>query len=966
MNEGSEPVDAGNAGESSPVGEDAASGDSLAQSQADEPAAPEASATAEEAPVKSEAAGAEASDASGASAADGADASATSASTAASVASASGTGTAKAASATASATKAATSTKVAATKIASATAASTKAATKATSAKATTAKTAVTKTTTKAAATKSSAAKATSAKAIKTASAKATAKAKTSSKPVKTAAVKANTGKGDLVAGIYFIVSAMSASQVIDVEGASKADGGNAIVWHVNGAANEKWKITIGKDGYATITSVLSGKVLDIEGASKKKGANVLQWKANGGKNQKWIIQKKGKFYVVKSALGGNLVLDLTGGTSKDGTNVEVWSSNGGKNQLFRFISAKPKGTKAGKRVVKDGVYQMRPTVAKSRSVDIEGASQAKGANALIYTANGEANQAFYLKYDGKGFYTVTSVKSGKQLAPAAACSVPGINVGQYALGSADLAKWKVVKGKKGYQLVNKVTGTALQVEGGKKANCTNVQTWTANSAAAEQFTLKRQPIASAGPAVIELLAGNMVLDVYNKSLDAGAGVGTYRDQGTLNQRFLLSKYGKGYTIRPFNSRLYLTATAKGALVQDKAHKKMARQVWKIDNSGGAAVLVNATTGQAITVNGTLVKANSNVKTAKETGKKAQRFYLRSVPAVQDGVYYLTASSNVNMVLSVDGGRRTNDANVQLAAKSDANYQKFLITSEGKGLYRITNVASGRVVDVSGASKKSGANVAMYSYLGADNQRWKITMQSDFSLKITAAHSGKALNVKGGTAKAGANVNVATYSKSAKGEKFWLQDAAKSNEKVQIGVPCYIQNPQLPTGCESVALTNALRYWGFNLGKTTMADSWIPYGSDGVYNFIGNPRDESGWIICAPGITNTANRYLKSKGSSIKARNITGTSLSGLRSYLDKGCPVVVWTTISMGQPGAATYKHGYPLRNNNHAVVLTGYNPSTGNYQVADSLDGTVWRGGSSFERIYNLMGKQAVVLED
>ena len=66
-----------------------------------------------------------------------------------------------------------------------------------------------------------------------------------------------------------------------------------------------------------------------------------------------------------------------------------------------------------------------------------------------------------------------------------------------------------------------------------------------------------------------------------------------------------------------------------------------------------------------------------------------------------------------------------------------------------------------------------------------------------------------------------------------------------------------------------------------------------------------------------------------------------------------------------MGEPGGVQwYSSGYPLRSNNHAVVLTGYDPWTGKYQVADSLAGVVWRSGSRFEYLYNAMGKQAVVL--
>ncbi|MBS5439038.1 MAG: C39 family peptidase [Collinsella sp.] len=50
-----------------------------------------------------------------------------------------------------------------------------------------------------------------------------------------------------------------------------------------------------------------------------------------------------------------------------------------------------------------------------------------------------------------------------------------------------------------------------------------------------------------------------------------------------------------------------------------------------------------------------------------------------------------------------------------------------------------------------------------------------------------------------------------------------------------VDVPCYSQYPELPTGCESVALTNLLNYYGFGLGKTIIADYYLPKGSNGNF-----------------------------------------------------------------------------------------------------------------------------------
>ena len=772
-----------------------------------------------------------------------------------------------------------------------------------------------------------------------------------------------NSGKGDLAPGEYFIASAVDSCQLVDVCGSSKGNGANVIAWRGSGTANQQWSITIDKDGYAVITSINSGKVLDVAQSRAVRGANVIQYQAGNSQNQKWIIEKYGDAYVLISALNNSLVLDLTRGSAANGTNVEIWTRNNTKNQLFKFISVTSEQALPGSCVLNDGVYTLKALSAENTVVDVEGGSTANGANALTWSASGAAWQAWYLAYDNAGYYTITSVNSGFQLAPAAIYGIDGINVGQYSLGNADRAKWRVSESNGQYALVNKATGTSLNAAL-FNGNSANVQMGSGS----QMFMISPQAVIPTGSVAIEVgVNTKLALDVYGGSMAEGAKLGTWDEYGTLNQRYLLAEYGNGYTIRPFNSRMYLTASAAGVLTQEAARANMQNQVWSITASWGLVTIVNATTGKAITISGNATRASATVGVDENADNSiAQKFYLRSVPAVSDGTYYICLSSDSGMVLDVTGGSRKNNANLELWQRGSSNNQRFTFTALDSGLYKIANVATARVLDVSGASTKTGANVAMYKWHGGANQRWRIEFNADFTLKITNAQTGYSLDTANSSAVKGANVIVSAVNAASPTQKFWITETEYGAEVVQIGVPCCMQNPELPTGCESVALTNALLYYGYSLGKTTIASSYMPYGSGGVYDFIGNPYDYSGWIICAPGITDTANDYLSQAGGGVAARNITGTSLAGLRSYLDRGQPVVVWTTIGMGEPGdVEAYRSGYPLRSNNHTVVLTGYNPFNGSYQVADSLDGTVWRNGDRFEYLYNAMGKQAVVLE-
>ena len=189
-----------------------------------------------------------------------------------------------------------------------------------------------------------------------------------------------------------------------------------------------------------------------------------------------------------------------------------------------------------------------------------------------------------------------------------------------------------------------------------------------------------------------------------------------------------------------------------------------------------------------------------------------------------------------------------------------------------------------------------------------------------------------------------------------------------------VDVPCYSQYPELPTGCESVALTNLLNYYGFRLGKTIIADYYLPKGSGGnfVTAFDGNPRRSSGGLMgcVAPAITIAGNNFLRAAGSGKQAKDVSFSSIASIKNRLTCGQPVEMWNTEWGSWPGGryATrwYNgHSYGLWGGNHAVVLKGYDDEQGIVYLSDSINGNVTRNAQVFFGTWQQMDSQAVVIE-
>ncbi len=148
------------------------------------------------------------------------------------------------------------------------------------------------------------------------------------------------TGTQTVADGTYIIKTALNENYVLDIGGASKADGGNVQIWNNCSVAQQKYKVKYVGNGYYSIVSAHSNKSIDVAGGSKANGANVQQFTSNGTDAQRWIIKDAGDgYYYIISKLS-NLYVTVAGGQATAGSNVQVNIYNNTKSQKFKFEKA--------------------------------------------------------------------------------------------------------------------------------------------------------------------------------------------------------------------------------------------------------------------------------------------------------------------------------------------------------------------------------------------------------------------------------------------------------------------------------------------------------------------------------------------------------------------------------------------------------------------------------------------------
>lgn len=143
---------------------------------------------------------------------------------------------------------------------------------------------------------------------------------------------------GGIVSGAYYRIVNRNSGQVLDVNGASTANGTAVIQWPWTGGNNQQWQVIDNGGGYYRVINRNSSRALDVNGGSTASGAAVIQWTWNGGNNQQWqFVDNGGGYFRIINRNSGQ-ALDVNGGSTTSGATVIQWPWNGGNNQQWQMI----------------------------------------------------------------------------------------------------------------------------------------------------------------------------------------------------------------------------------------------------------------------------------------------------------------------------------------------------------------------------------------------------------------------------------------------------------------------------------------------------------------------------------------------------------------------------------------------------------------------------------------------------
>ena len=128
--------------------------------------------------------------------------------------------------------------------------------------------------------------------------------------------------------------------------------------------------------------------------------------------------------------------------------------------------------------------------------------------------------------------------------------------------------------------------------------------------------------------------------------------------------------------------------------------------------------------------------------------------------ALADGVYAIASALSNAVRVEIGGASTSNGAATQVYADNATPAQRWRFSQLGSGLYKIVNVATGKVLDVAGASIYNGARVQQYADNGTKAQQWAVQKTSDGYMLTSALSSAYVLDLSAANTSNGTRVQL--------------------------------------------------------------------------------------------------------------------------------------------------------------------------------------------------------------
>ena len=416
--------------------------------------------------------------------------------------------------------------------------------------------------------------------------------------------------------GTYTIGNLSSGSDILSIADSTYED--NATVSMLDGSlqvSSQRFEIIATGTRKYMILAEHSGKALSIKEGSNDTDLYVCQETWSGKPSQIWEFINNGDGnYYIKSQSGKYLAVknDEASGIKIVATDLEK-----SEKQIWVLSLSEEKP-------IEDGVYSFESIASPGKVISVEEGNIQDNANLCLAGNDELLSQQYYVRYEGKGYYSITAEHSNKAWQAKSDSYAEGINLQQNSISNIRSQQYKFVDDGSGNYYIKAKTGTAVTLTDKNISMGLIVpseqQKWKLSSVDIESVKDGTYMVSNNNNKKYSLtsISSNPVLYEQSELIEqkyniTNAGNGYYKIENTVTGKVLDVKNG---------SRQAETK------IQEYPWNGTDAQLWRIIDLADGQYLIKSKLGYFIDVKNGLTNSGSEILTNDRNSNASQKWLL--------------------------------------------------------------------------------------------------------------------------------------------------------------------------------------------------------------------------------------------------------------------------------------------------------------------------------------------------
>ncbi len=346
--------------------------------------------------------------------------------------------------------------------------------------------------------------------------------------------------------------------------------------------------------------------------------------------------------------------------------------------------------------------------------------------------------QAFDISPTDSGYYRLINANSGKAMRVAGGSASAGASIVQYTWYDWDSQHFKPQANGDGYILRNRYSNQCVELQNDSQNDGAQLVQQPCDGSVNQTFNIlpteEGERNVADGRYTVKAVHSGKCLDVPNSSTSNGTQLQQWSCNGSAAQQFDFLYVGDGqYEIINANSGkcldLYYGYTYNGTNIEQYTCNQGNNQRWLVNGLGNGQFHIQTILGsnKHLDIENISVADGAKTHLWEYNGKDNQKWTLEPVVynnTVQDAVYNIVAKHS-GKCLDVPGSSTSPGTKLQQHSCNGTSAQSFQVVHQSDGYYRISNTNSELSLSVRDFSNNTNAAIEQDENLGGDNQLFR-------------------------------------------------------------------------------------------------------------------------------------------------------------------------------------------------------------------------------------------------